>query len=212
MQDQVEHLKSKGIKAAALSGGLRYEEVDSMLDNCIYGNYKFLYLSPERLQQDIVLERIRQMPVNLIAIDEAHCISQWGNDFRPAYRNCTVLRELFPAVPVVALTASATARVVDDILENLHMKEATVFRKSFARSNLAYMVFGEEHKHYRLRQILKKTRSLPLCMYVTARLPPILPPISGAIILPPVFITADSVRRKKHPDYANGSTTPTRSW
>ncbi|SFW18612.1 ATP-dependent DNA helicase RecQ [Sinomicrobium oceani] len=156
MQDQVEHLKSKGIKAAALSGGLRYEEVDSMLDNCIYGNYKFLYLSPERLQQDIVLERIRQMPVNLIAIDEAHCISQWGNDFRPAYRNCTVLRELFPAIPVVALTASATARVVDDILENLHMKEATVFRKSFARSNLAYMVFGEEDKHYRLRQILKK--------------------------------------------------------
>src|SRR5690606_10211253 len=108
MEDQVESLKKKGIKAIALTGGLKHQDVDSLLDNCIYGNYKFLYLSPERLQQELVLDRINQMPVNLIAIDEAHCISEWGNDFRPAYRNCTVLREIFPNVPFVALTASAT--------------------------------------------------------------------------------------------------------
>ncbi|MGS2764413.1 RecQ family ATP-dependent DNA helicase [Sinomicrobium sp. M5D2P9] len=168
ISDQVENLRAKGIKTAALAGGLKYDEVDSILDNCIYGNYKFLYLSPERLQQEIVLERIRQMPVNLVAIDEAHCISQWGNDFRPAYRNCAILKEMFPQVPTVALTASATAKVVDDILENLQIKEATVFRKSFARTNIAYMVFEEEDKLYRLKQILRKNRDSSI-VYVRNR-------------------------------------------
>ncbi|RAV28600.1 RecQ family ATP-dependent DNA helicase [Sinomicrobium soli] len=156
IRDQVENLKSRGIKAAALTGGMPYGEVDTTLDNCIYGNYKFLYLSPERLQQELVIERLKQMPVSLIAIDEAHCISQWGNDFRPAYRNCGILKEMFPDVPLVALTASATGKVVDDILENLHIQDAAVFRKSFARPNIAYMVFEEEDKLYRLLRILHK--------------------------------------------------------
>ncbi|MBC9796248.1 RecQ family ATP-dependent DNA helicase [Sinomicrobium weinanense] len=168
IRDQVENLKAKGIKATALTGGLKYSEVDSILDNCIYGNYKFLYLSPERLQQDLVLERIRQMPVNLVAIDEAHCISQWGNDFRPAYRNCAVLKEMFPNVPTIALTASATAKVTEDILENLRIGEATVFRHSFARPNIAYMVFEEEDKLYKLKQILRKNPSSSI-VYVRNR-------------------------------------------
>ena len=96
IQDQVNSLKKRGIKAIALVGGISFDEMNDLLDNCLYGNYKFLYLSPERLQQEIVRERIQQMDVNLLAIDEAHCISQWGNDFRPAYLNCSILRELAP--------------------------------------------------------------------------------------------------------------------
>lgn len=168
IRDQVENLKAKDIKVTALTGGLKYSEVDSILDNCIYGNYKFLYLSPERLQQELVLERIRQMPVNLVAIDEAHCISQWGNDFRPAYRNCSVLKELFPHVPTIALTASATIKVTEDILDNLQIPDATVFRQSFARPNIAYMVFDEEDKSYKLKQILRKNRK-PSIVYVRNR-------------------------------------------
>jgi ATP-dependent DNA helicase RecQ len=100
MEDQVKALQKKGIKALAITGGISFQELDSLLDNCIYGNYKFLYLSPERLQQDIVQQRIKQMNVNLIAVDEAHCISQWGHDFRPAYLNISILRELKPDVPL----------------------------------------------------------------------------------------------------------------
>ena len=156
INDQVENLKKRGIKAIGLTSGLKIGEVDALLDNCIYGNYKFLYLSPERLQQTLVQERIKQMPINLIAIDEAHCISEWGNDFRPAYRNCTILREACPHVPIIALTASATEKVVVDIVENLQLKKVEVFRKSFARPNIAYMVFNENDKLYKLEQILKK--------------------------------------------------------
>lgn len=168
IQDQVENLKKKGIKTIGLTGGLKYNEVDNLLDNCVYGNYKFLYLSPERLQQELVQERIKQMPVNLIAIDEAHCISQWGNDFRPAYRNCALLRELLPDVPLIALTASATAKVVKDISENLKLVNPQVFRKSFARPNIAYMVFEEEDKRYKLELILKKNKGSSI-VYVTSR-------------------------------------------
>ncbi len=156
INDQVKQLKNKGIKAIGLTSGLKLDEVDSLLDNCIYGNYKFLYLSPERLQQTLVQDRIKQMPINLIAIDEAHCISEWGNDFRPAYRNCIVLREAFPHVPIIALTASATQKVVVDIIENLQLKNVSIFKKSFERPNIAYMVFNENDKLYRLEQILKK--------------------------------------------------------
>ncbi|HNU60206.1 MAG TPA: DEAD/DEAH box helicase, partial [Aquaticitalea sp.] len=112
MKDQVNNLKEKGIKALAIPSGIHYNELDTLLDNCIYGNYKFLYLSPERLQQELVKERIQRMQVNLIAVDEAHCISQWGNDFRPAYRNIALLRELHPSVNLIALTASAKPNVV----------------------------------------------------------------------------------------------------
>lgn len=156
MKNQVQALQDKGIKAMALTSGISYSQLDTLLDNCIYGNYKFLYLSPERLQQDLVKERIRQMNVNLIAVDEAHCISQWGNDFRPAYKNITLLRELQPTVNVIALTASATPEVVDDIIKELDFIKPKIFKQSFSRSNLAYMVFEEEDKLYRIEAILKK--------------------------------------------------------
>ena len=105
MTDQVNSLKKKGIKALRIPGGISYQDLNALLDNALYGAYKFLYLSPERLQQELVQNCIKQMNVNLIAIDEAHCISQWGNDFRPAYKNCNILRTLHPLVPMIALTA-----------------------------------------------------------------------------------------------------------
>ncbi|WP_223033442.1 RecQ family ATP-dependent DNA helicase [Hanstruepera marina] len=156
MKDQVQSLQSKGIKAMAITSGIAYTELDTLLDNCIYGNYKFLYLSPERLQQELVQDRIRQMNVNLIAVDEAHCISQWGNDFRPAYKNITLLRELQPRVNCIALTASATPTVLQDIIQELDGIDVKVFKQSFERKNLAYMTFETEDKHYKLEQILKK--------------------------------------------------------
>lgn len=154
MEDQVNALKDKGIKAIALTGGIPFRDLDTMLDNCIYGGYKFLYLSPERLQQDIVKERIRQMNVNLVAIDEAHCISQWGHDFRPAYRNINMLRELKPEVNFIALTASATRVVVKDIIEQLQLKNASVVKKSFERKNIAYSVQVAQDKNYYLQKLV----------------------------------------------------------
>jgi ATP-dependent DNA helicase RecQ len=139
-----------------------------MLDNCIYGNYKFLYLSPERLQQELVQNRIQQMNVNLIAVDEAHCISQWGNDFRPAYKNIKLLRQLQPNVNVIALTASATPKVVDDIIENLDFINPKIFKQSFKRDNIAYMVFNDDDKYFRLTQILKKNKQASI-VYVRSR-------------------------------------------
>ena len=168
IQDQVENLKIKGIKALALTGGLSFEEVNDILDNCLYGNYKLLYLSPERLQQELVQERIAHMPVNLIAIDEAHCISQWGNDFRPAYLECDVLRTLHPEVPIIALTATATARVAQDIIENLALRHLKTFKDSFSRANISYKVLIEEDKRYRLKQLCKATPSSGI-VYVRSR-------------------------------------------
>ncbi|MFV0564470.1 MAG: ATP-dependent DNA helicase RecQ [Flavobacteriaceae bacterium] len=156
MKDQVQQLTNKGIKAMALTSGIGYDELDKLLDNCIYGNYKFLYLSPERLQQELVQERIKQMPVNLIAVDEAHCISQWGNDFRPAYKNITLLRQLHPTANAVALTASAKPEVVADIVAELDFISPKIFRQTFFRPNLAYMVLHENDKFYKLETILKK--------------------------------------------------------
>ena len=158
MKDQVRALQNKGIKAIALTSGIKPAEIDTLLDNCIYGNYKFLYLSPERLQQELVQDRIRQMNVNLIAVDEAHCISQWGNDFRPAYKNITLLRELQPSVNVIALTASATPNVIDDIVTELDFLDPKIFKQSFYRPNIAYMVFEEEDKFFRLEAILNKNK------------------------------------------------------
>jgi len=156
MQDQVTNLKEKGIKAMALTSGFTYEDIDRMLDNCIYGNYKFLYLSPERLQQDLVQERIKQMNVNLIAVDEAHCISQWGHDFRPAYRDIKVLRTLHPNVNVIGLTASATDKVVKDICSQLDCIAPQIFKTSFQRPNLAYLTLDCDDKYFKTVQILKK--------------------------------------------------------
>ena len=168
MKDQVRALQNKGIKAIALTSGIKPTEIDTLLDNCIYGNYKFLYLSPERLQQELVQDRIRQMNVNLIAVDEAHCISQWGNDFRPAYKNITLLRELQPSVNVIALTASATPNVIDDIVTELDFLDPKIFKQSFYRSNIAYMVFEEEDKFFRLEAILNKNKQSSI-IYVRNR-------------------------------------------
>ncbi|MEJ6792272.1 MAG: ATP-dependent DNA helicase RecQ [Lacinutrix sp.] len=168
MKDQVQALQNKGIKAMVLTSGISYKELDTRLDNCIYGNYKFLYLSPERLKQDIVQDRIRQMNVNLIAVDEAHCISQWGNDFRPSYKNIVKLRELQPTVNIIALTATATPEVVEDIIAALDFISPKVFRQSFLRPNLAYMTFAEEDKRFRLKAILTKNKASSI-VYVRNR-------------------------------------------
>ncbi len=168
MKDQVQNLQSKGIKAIALTGGITSDEIIDLLDNCQYGNYKFLYLSPERLQNDWIIERIKNLPVNLIAIDEAHCVSQWGHDFRPAYLKISKLKEYFPNLPFLALTASATKRVQEDIITQLQLENPAVYTKSFARENLAYMVFNVEDKFHLMEQILKKNPQ-PSIIYVTNR-------------------------------------------
>lgn len=168
MRDQVQQLQEKGIKAIALTGGIQSDEIITLLDNCEYGNYKFVYLSPERLQSDWVLERIKNLPINLIAIDEAHCVSQWGHDFRPAYLKIARLKTHFPKVPFLALTASATKRVLEDVIIQLGLENPAVFQKSFARENIAYMVFETEDKLYRMEQILKKNPQ-PSIIYVRNR-------------------------------------------
>jgi ATP-dependent DNA helicase RecQ len=168
MKDQVQNLQNKGIKAIALTGGIHQDEIIDLLDNCQFGNYKFLYLSPERLQNDWILERIKSLPVSLIAIDEAHCVSQWGHDFRPAYLKIVQLKEFFPKVPFLALTASATPRVKEDIIIQLRLEEPNIFSKSFYRENIAYMVFETEDKLYLLQQILTKNPE-PSIIYVTNR-------------------------------------------
>lgn len=155
MGDQINTLKERGIKALKLTGGITFDELNTLLDNALYGNYKFLYLSPERLQQEIVQNYIKQMNVNLIAVDEAHCISQWGNDFRPAYKNITLLREIHPLVPIIALTATATMEVLEDTISELKMELPAVFKNSFVRENLSYQVFKEDDKLYRAEQVLK---------------------------------------------------------
>lgn len=166
MEDQVNALLQKNMKAMALTGGISFEDLDRNLDNCIYGNYKFLYLSPERLQQELVRERIKQMQVNLIAVDEAHCISQWGHDFRPAYRNIADLREILPETPLAAFTATATAEVVKDICHQLQLENVAIHKKSFERTNLSYEVIRTEDKLYRLKQLLKGQSAI---IYVRSR-------------------------------------------
>jgi len=168
MKDQVENLKEKGIKAIAIISGMGKREVDIALDNCIYGDIKFLYLSPERLLSDLVRVRIRHMQVNLIAIDEAHCISQWGYDFRPPYLHLSELREIHPNVPILALTATATERVAADIQAKLNFKDSQVFRKSFERKNLSYLVYNEENKLKKLFSIAKNVKGTGI-VYVRNR-------------------------------------------
>ena len=168
MKDQVENLKSRGIEAIAIYAGMGKREIDILLDNCIYGKIKFLYLSPERLLSELVRVRISYMNVNLIAVDEAHCISQWGYDFRPPYQQISKLREILPGVPVLALTATATEFVRKDILEKLEMKDPQVFVKSFARDNLSYVVFGQEDKYKKLIEICRNVKGTGL-VYVRNR-------------------------------------------
>lgn len=140
IKDQVNALKNKGIKAVGITGGINYNDLDDILDNCIYGQYQFLYLSPERLQQSLVQERITKMQVSLIAVDEAHCVSQWGHDFRPAYRNISLLRSIHKAAPIIAVTATATTAVQEDIIESLGIQNAQVFKNSYLRPNITYLI------------------------------------------------------------------------
>ena len=159
MKDQVQNLRKRGIQAAAVFSGMHYREIDRIFDNCIYGEIKFLYLSPERLGNELARERISQMKVSLLAVDEAHCISQWGYDFRPSYLQIAEAREwLDEKVPVLALTATATPEVVTDIQDKLAFKNGKVFCKSFARPNLAYVVLEEENKEQRLLSVLKNVK------------------------------------------------------
>jgi ATP-dependent DNA helicase RecQ len=168
MQDQVQQLKQKGIAAIAIHSGLSHREIDILLDNCIYGQQKFLYLSPERLQTELFQERLKKMKVNLIAVDEAHCISQWGYDFRPPYLQIAQLRELKPKVPFIALTASATKQVKDDIVDKLQLKKPEVFQISFARDNLSLVIRKTETKEKKLLEILSKVPG-PAIVYVRSR-------------------------------------------
>jgi ATP-dependent DNA helicase RecQ len=166
MKDQVEQLRKRGIPAAAIYSGMHHREIDTALDNCIYGNTKFLYVSPERLRTEIVIERVKQMVVCLIAVDEAHCISAWGYDFRPPYLQIAEFRELIPDTPVIALTASATPDVQTDIVEKLALRKPEVFRQSFARANLSYSAVLEENKDARLLRVLQ---NVPGCAIVYVR-------------------------------------------
>ncbi|MEO8884505.1 MAG: ATP-dependent DNA helicase RecQ [Mucilaginibacter sp.] len=168
MKDQVENLKAKGIDAIAIVSGMGKREVDIALDNCIYGPVKFLYLSPERLLSELVRERIKYMNVNLIAVDEAHCISQWGYDFRPSYLHVADLRELHPNVPVLALTATATAEVREDIQEKLLFKNQLVFQKSFERKNISYVVQHTESKYKKMLDIAHGVKGSGI-VYVRSR-------------------------------------------
>lgn len=168
MKDQVEALRGKGIKAAMIFSGMNSREIDITLDNCIYGDVKLLYISPERIKTDIFKERVSQMRVNLIAVDEAHCISQWGYDFRPAYLKIIELRELLPDVPCIALTATATPDVKQDIVDKLKLSTPAIFQKSFVRNNLSYSVFEEEDKERRLIEILRRVAGSAI-VYVNRR-------------------------------------------
>lgn len=168
MKDQVEKLRRLEIKAVAIYSGMTMEEIDIALENCIYGNYKFLYLSPERLGSELFRTRVREMNVNLIAVDESHCISQWGYDFRPSYLKISELREIFPEVPFLALTATATPDVVEDIQEKLKFRKKNVLRTSFERKNLLYLIRHIEDKQKYLLKTVKKVRGSGI-IYVRTR-------------------------------------------
>ena len=156
MKDQVHNLRKRGIKALAIYAGMSREEIVTTLENCIFGNYKFLYISPERLSSDLFRTKLRRMQVCMITVDESHCISQWGYDFRPAYLKIAEVRDLLPGVPVLALTATATPEVVKDIQAQLHFNKGNVFRMSFERENLAYVVRYTEDKANELLHILRR--------------------------------------------------------
>ncbi|WP_025765243.1 RecQ family ATP-dependent DNA helicase [Dyadobacter tibetensis] len=168
MRDQVEQLKRRGIPAAAIHSGMNKHEIDIALDNCVHGSTRFLYVSPERLRTDIMIARAKKMKISLLAVDEAHCISAWGYDFRPSYLKIAEFRELIPDTPVMALTATATEEVRADIIDKLKMKTVRVYKQSFARENLSYSVFNEDSKEQKLLQILQRVPGTAI-IYVKTR-------------------------------------------
>jgi len=168
MKDQVEQLNKRGVKATAIFSGMSKREIDITLDNCIYGGYKFLYVSPERLKTELFRERTKQMKINLLAVDEAHCISQWGYDFRPPYLQISEFRKELQIEKVIALTATATKEVKEDIIAKLEMQKTAIFQKSFARANLSYSAFQLENKEGKLLDILKNVKGTSV-VYVRTR-------------------------------------------
>lgn len=169
MKDQVEQLRNRGIEAVAVYSGMSRTQIDILLDNCVYGNVKFLYVSPERLQTELFIARFQRMKVALLAVDEAHCISQWGYDFRPPYLQIAAIREIHPGVPLIALTATATRQVAADIMEKLLFgKDGVRFQKSFARANLAFVIRKTENKEKKLLEVLRKVSGSAI-IYVRSR-------------------------------------------
>lgn len=168
MKDQVDNLRDRNIKAAYLHSGMTRREQRLVIDKCIYGKIRMLYVSPEKLRSDTFLSDLQSMPLCLIVVDEAHCISQWGYDFRPSYLKLHLLRERFPALPVLALTASATPEVVSDIMDKLHFQNGNCFSRSFTRDNLSYIVRYGENKPERLCRILSRTQGSTI-VYVRSR-------------------------------------------
>ena len=169
MKDQVENLKKRGIKAEAIVSGMKMREIDILLDNCIYGKIKFLYVSPERLKTEIFLERLQKMNISFFAVDEAHCISQWGYDFRPPYLQIAEIRSLKPDANIIALTATATPQVKEDITRYLELKDPKVFVKSFSRANLSYSVRKTENKNEKMLEILGKVAGTAIVYANTRR-------------------------------------------
>jgi len=168
MKDQVDALRQRSVKAAMIHSGMSHQEILIALENCIFGDYKFLYVSPERLSTDLFLAKLQDMHVCMIAVDESHCISQWGYDFRPSYLRIAELRKLLPNVPVLALTATATLNVIDDIQEKLLFKKKNVFRKSFERKNIAYVIRNTEDKLFEIIRMLQKVEGSAI-VYVRSR-------------------------------------------
>ncbi len=168
MKDQVDELNKKGVKAVALQSNLSQNEMIRIFDNMLYGNTQFLYLSPEKLKSEFIREKIQQLTVSLIAIDEAHCISEWGHDFRPSYLEVNILRDYFPDTPIIALTATATEQVLEDIKTNLSLTDASVFKGSFQRTNLAYHIVETESTYEHLLRIISRTNE-PCIIYAQHR-------------------------------------------
>lgn len=168
MKDQVDNLRDRGIRALSVYSGMTRQEIITTLENAIFGDYKFLYVSPERLGTELFLNKLKDMKVSLLVVDESHCISQWGYDFRPSYLQIASVRELLPNISVLALTATATPDVVDDIQEQLHFKKKNVFKKSFERNNLAYIVRHTEDKFGELTKILDRVSGSTI-IYVRSR-------------------------------------------
>ena len=168
MQDQVESLQRKKIKAVALNKPMSQNDTIILFDNIQFNNIKFLYLSPEKLQTAFIQEKIKQLNISLVAIDEAHCISEWGHDFRPSYLELQILKELCPNANTIALTASATPKVLKDMSEQLEIDSPEIFQKSFKRENLAYQIFEVEDKIFKIKQILTKIKA-PTIIYTSTR-------------------------------------------
>ena len=168
MQDQVEQLNKKGIKAIAITSAMNFREIDTTFNNAIHNSYKFLYISPERIQTQLFLRKLPSLKINLIAVDEAHCISQWGYDFRPAYLSIKKIRELKPEVPLLAVTATATQKTADDICKQLELKDPQIFKTSFARKNLHYHIKQDENKMQTLLNLCNKTKGVGI-VYVRNR-------------------------------------------